>query len=443
MAGIATASALLAAMSCGARSSLPAPERQGGGGAGGGPPDCVVFNSSAALAPLDLFVMLDASGSMQDVTTGGLQKWDAVSIAFDAFVHDSESNGIGMALSFFPIIDVSVPELCFDSDLCGVPDSCQLMNACPNAGTLCSTDEDCDAAGFPDDPCVPLGLCLNAATEVYCMQGQECAPGTGPCQQVGFCENRFTCESAPYGPPAFGVKMLPAAADEFVAVVDAKNPDGGTPTLPALEGVIDHAVDWSEANPTHNVIVVLATDGFPSVCDPDLDDNPPQAILNIANAAAVGAAAGISTWVIGVFSQAAASEAQANLDSIADAGGTGEAFVITTSGMVTNEFLAALNEVRLTAKSCEFELTKPDEPIDYTEVWVKITPKMGDPVWVSYVSSAAVCGDQGGFYYDEPLGAGVLPTKLILCPQTCAVLGASPNRTVEIFTTCPNPQEDG
>ena len=247
MAGIATASALLAAMSCGARSSLPAPERQGGGGAGGGPPDCVVFNSSAALAPLDLFVMLDASGSMQDVTTGGLQKWDAVSIAFDAFVHDSESNGIGMALSFFPIIDVSVPELCFDSDLCGVPDSCQLMNACPNAGTLCSTDEDCDTAGFPDDPCVPLGLCLNAATEVYCMQGQECAPGTGPCQQVGFCENRFTCESAPYGPPAFGVKMLPAAADEFVAVVDAKNPDGGTPTLPALEGVIDHAVDWSEA----------------------------------------------------------------------------------------------------------------------------------------------------------------------------------------------------
>jgi hypothetical protein len=33
----------------------------------------------------------------------------------------------------------------------------------------------------------------------------------------------------------------------------------------------------------------------------------------------------------------------------------------------------------------------------------------------------------------------VSPSRLILCPASCDVLGASTNRTVEIFTTCDDP----
>jgi hypothetical protein len=342
-------------------------------------------------------------------------------------------------VAFFPIIDLSVPENCYEEAACGAPGYCQFINVCPSSGTICLDQSDCVAAGFPNDPCAYYGQCAMGGGASACMPdaGVNCPPGAGPCVPIGFCENRFTCDPEPYGPPVFGIELLPAAADEFVQTINKQIPEGGTPTLPALTGVIEHAAAWSAANPTHNVIVVLATDGQPSVCDPDLLGDPEQAIANLAAVADSGNQAGIQTWVIGVFSPATQAQAQLNLDAIAEAGGTEKAFVIATDDVVTSEFLAALNQVRLTAKSCEFELSL-GEDVDHDAVWVKITPKGADPIWVKRVPSADACVE-GGFFYDDPF----TPTKIVLCPETCAVLGASPDRTLEIFTTCPDPTGDG
>ena len=437
--GIAATSYLLAAISCGARSELdlPVPPEPPDTSEGGGPPDCVVFNSSAVLAPLDLFVMLDASGSMSETTPNGILKWQAVRSAFDSFVHDSESIGIGVAVGFFPIVNAGVPQFCFDDMTCGQPDTCQLMNVCSGTQSLCGLSTPCPLG----EQCVPLGQCTGITNmQVLCFEpGQECPVGGGPCTPIGFCENRFTCEAEPYGPPVFGIEQLPAAADDFVATIDAKSPDGATPTLPALQGAINNAIAHQNANPTHNVIVVMATDGLPSVCDPALQTDPEQATANLAAAATAGFDVGIQTWVIGVFSEAEEDLARANLDAIASAGGTNEAFIVTTNNVVTESFLEALNQVRLTSKACEFELAQSSEPVDYGEVWVKITPIGGDEIWVKNVDSAAACQSEGsGFFYDVPPGPGSTPTRIILCPQTCSILGASPNRTVEIFTTCPD-----
>jgi hypothetical protein len=449
---IAIVSYLVAVFACGARSELeiPSPRRspvpEGGSGGGIQPPECVVYNSSAALAPLVVFLMLDSSGSMWGETGNGKTKWLAVQDALSEFFYDSESAGIEVSLHFFPYIDQTVSQFCFEDLQCqNVPDACTALSMCPNAGVTCTKNADCAAAGFPSDTCEPLGQCTGAATQVLCIPtaGLNCPPNQGPCESLGYCENRYKCDPEVFEFPQTPVEALPDAASQVLQTINGHYPEGQTPTLPALTGAVNRAGSWLEENPNSKVIVLLATDGFPTICDPDIEIDPAKANQNLADAAAVGDAMGVQTFVIGVFAPGEETLAAANLDAIAAAGGTNEAFVISSSGNVTSDFLEALNEVRVTAKSCEFALAATAEPFDYANVWVRIVPKVGSgeaEVWVPRVADPNACDPTtGGFYYDQPLGGSVSPSRLILCPASCDLLGASTNRTVEIFTTCDDP----
>ena len=55
--------------------------------------------------------MLDTSGSMEGLTSGGSSKWDAVNDALARFFSDPESESVGVAMSFFPLLVDGVPEL--------------------------------------------------------------------------------------------------------------------------------------------------------------------------------------------------------------------------------------------------------------------------------------------------------------------------------------------
>ena len=442
--GLLATSYVVAAVACGARSELlvPEPPPEEPMNEGGGPPDCVVFNSSTELSPLDVFVMLDRSGSMDAPTGEGITKWFAVRNALEAFFYDPESRGIGVGFSYFPIIDELVPELCNDDDNCGAADACLPLMACPTTFSTCQTNADCDLEGN-GDTCEPLGQC-SAEISQFCIPGiQPCNPAQGVCQTLGFCENRFTCDSQAYEVPDVDVGILPDHGYNLLTAFGMIGPDGGTPTLPALTGAVDHAVGHAAQNPGNNVIVVLATDGVPTVCDDDIDPlNPTPALDNLRAAAARGAEQGVQTFVIGVFAPEEEADARPSLEAIAQAGGTGQAFIVNTAGSVATEFREALNQVRVTSKACEFDLVQGDEPIDYDDVWVRMT-RGGEEVWIKRVSSAAACDDQnGGFYYDQPVPGPVPPTSVRLCPATCELLGSSPDRTVEIFTTC-GPGETG
>ena len=444
--------ATMLAAACGARSSLRVPTpSEAEGGSGGVPPDvpeCAVYNSAAALAPLDVFLMVDSSGSMQLPIQGtGGRKWDAIQQAFSSFFYDRESVGIGVALSFFPIVNDSIPAVCtVDVDCNSEPWGCTLLDVCPSIGAACSEDSDCAALGAPGDTCEQLGYCAAAGPTETCIPsvGLDCPDGFGPCVDYGYCEDRFTCDSDPYQEPVLDILALPQSASPMLQFMAGHWPQGATPTLPALTGSVDHAIDWSLANPTHKVIVVLATDGFPTVCDADLGSDPGQEIANLAAVAATAADFDIQTFVIGVFSEQEANLAQSNLDAIALAGDTDSAFVVTDDSSVSSQFLEAMNQVRLTAKSCEFKLAETDDPIDYSTVWVYVTPlKPGeDGEWVPRVASVEACSSgQHGFYFDAPPDGPIAPKSVILCPTSCALLGASPNRTVEIYTTCQDPPQ--
>lgn len=431
------------AAACGARSELRLPNPGNPvQNEGGGAPECVVFNSSTELAPLDVFIMLDRSGSMGVLTTQGIAKWYAIRDAFEAFFYDPQSRGINVAFGFFPVLDELAAETCDNDTTCGTAGACKTLSACPSSSTFCESEADCDFGGF-SEACTPLGRCsMQQAT--FCFPGvMDCGAGQGVCETAAFCENRFTCASAAYEEPYVELGLLPDHAFDVLGAFNEIGPDGGTPTLPALTGVVEHAVAYAIDNPNSKVITVLATDGVATACDPAMNAaDPTFALANLVGAAEAGADEGVQTFVIGVFAPEEQAAAEPTLNAIAEAGGTAMPFIVDSSGEVTGEFQEALNQVRVSAKACEFDLDQGDEPIDYAGVWVKIT-QGSEETWVPRVDSLDACDPfSGGFFYDQPVPGPIPPTSVRLCPATCELLGASADRRVEIYTSC-GPGETG
>ncbi|MEJ7735184.1 MAG: hypothetical protein WKG00_39110 [Polyangiaceae bacterium] len=342
----------------------------GGSGVGGG---CVGTGNTAQKVPLDLFVMLDQSGSMDGVTGSGESKWTVVTNAFNAFVAQPETAGIGMGLQYFGLSPAGCPPSPF-----------------------CTTDADCGACG----PC--LGICLGA--------------GGGD-----------SCNAADYATAEVPIQPLPGVANAITASLGMHGPSTGTPTLPALQGAVTFASSWATQNPSHVTVVVFATDGIPEACD----INP--ANIEAAAAAGFNAMPSIRTFVIGVEDQMGGGLDM--LNGIAAAGGTGQAFLISADPNAQQAFLDALNEIQGAALPCAYVIPDPPmgEDLDFNQVNVEYTPGGGgQPTTLSKVDNEAACGAAGGWYYDNP----VKPTQILLCPASCQTIGADTEGQVKIVLGC-------
>lgn len=303
----------------------------GSGGFSGDSGSCAAESQTADLVPLDLYIMLDRSGSM--LTNGG---WGPVKTALDGFVADTASAGIGVGLAYFP--------------------------------------------GSP-----------------------ECMVGT-------------------YSNAAVPIAALPGNAQPISTSLAATAPGGQTPTLPAMKGAVDAMSAWLLLNPTHTGVIVLATDGIPNNCGSTVD-----------NVAAVAQAAlndnpKILTFVIGVGTELT------SLDKIAQSGGTNKAFLVDTTGNVTQQFIAALNAIRGGSIACEYLIPKPEGgTIDPGKVNVQYTPGNGGaPETFPKVDNEAACGSADGWYYDNPSS----PTKVILCKAACDKAKQDSKATVSVAFGC-------
>jgi hypothetical protein len=449
----------------------------GGSGADG---LCGGDDFDAVLVPLDLYVMLDSSGSMTD-TANGSTKWAAVQGALMSFLEDPASSGIGIGLQFFPLQAADAPATCTSNAECGEFGPC-LQKFCQNAGPdfyWCDADAECVTEdGVDYGPCSPLTYCWSQVTALNptptlchfdedcgmvddCVRFNECSGNTdysckvegamcrtatnenlGTCQHfdpLSICAHTTDCHSTSYATPAAEIATLPDAAAALGAVITAKEPEGNTPTAPALEGAIAHARSWALDHPGHKVAVLLATDGLPTECIADPAGDP-SGVLGVVDVASAGLAAtpSISTFVIGVFSdEDTAAGAGDNLDEIARAGGREAAIIIKTSGDVEQEFLAALDEIRGTRLPCEFQIpASPNGPPQYDQVNVVYTPSPGaDQQILYYVPSADDCDDMGGWHYDVDPNTGK-PTKIIACPASCELFGSSNEGHVSIRLGC-------
>lgn len=366
----------------------------GAGGSGtGGIEECAGETHVGDLTPVDVVIMLDQSGSM-DGMVGNQTVWQLITTALSDFVQAPDTAGLSVGLQYFPLPDGPCTSCngCFSPDL-------QLTDT--NGQCCCSS-----------------------------MTGQACAladgtacPGGGVCFQ-GNCYSggaNATCVTGDYAALEVPVDALPANAPAVLTSLGNHGPAGLTPTAPALAGAIQAAAARAQAFPDHAVAVVLATDGVPTECAPQ--DIPSIAALS---ASALAANPSVPTYVIGIGDVSA-------LNAIAAAGGTTKAFLVSVNGNAGQQFLDALNQIKGSLLSCEFDIPQPTEgTLDFDKVNVQFTPNGQQPEILPQVADAGACGADGGWYYDDPAA----PTKILLCDASCDEVKATNEATIEIVLGC-------
>jgi hypothetical protein len=244
---------------------------------------------------VDLYLLIDTSGSMQTSNGDGGSKWGSVSDALEAFFSDPRNAGARVGLGHFP-------------------------GSLPGAPQTCTTDADCTADGGN------FGTCVGGSPLPFL----NLCPGC-------YCANSDPCDPAVYATPTIPLSLT---ADR-TAITDALSrlsPGGGTPTRPALEGSLEYVEAWSASHKDRKVAIVLLTDGEPTGCT----TNTPADVATVA-ATGFSGSHPIKTYVIGI------GDALAALDQVALAGGTTAAQLVNPASNTTQELADALNSIRVAA----------------------------------------------------------------------------------------------
>jgi hypothetical protein len=216
----------------------------------------------------------------------------------------------------------------------------------------------------------------------------------------------------------------------LVAAVGASAPteSQGTPISAALDGALTWAATYQAAHPEQRTVVVFVTDGEPNGCDTDFDD------INQIAADAL-AASGVTTYAIGLTTMTGGGVSQADMNGLAEAGGTDQAFFVSDSATAAMELTATLNAIRGMAIACDFPLppsTTSGMAIDPKLINVNYTPTGGAEVQLGLVPSAADCGTSQAWYYDDPAN----PMRILLCPSACSTVTADAGASISILAGC-------
>jgi len=325
-------------------------------GGGGDAAVCGGTTYTGERLPLDMYFVIDQSGSMNEKTGGGnTTKWSAVTTSLTAFLNDPANADIGVGSEYFPLV-------------------------LPGVNPFCTVDADCKTYG----PCVG-GIDLGGGTHL-----------AGTCQQGDACNVADYIPSVPL--------VLPPNHQAVVSDMANHGPGGGTPTAPALQGAVNYVQQWMQNNPGRKTVIVLATDGDPTGCTAN-------AVQDVANIASAAAQKGIQTFVIGV------GNSLTSLNQIAQAGGTGQAYIVDTGGNVQQQFSAALAAIHGAALPCNFTIPTNGQA-DPNKVNITFTSTMSaTPQIVPQASDSSQCPANGPAWYYSPDR-----TQALLCDATCGYL---------------------
>ena len=339
---------------------------------------CATGSAVAESVPLDMYIILDRSGSMNqplglpppppgDCNVGSSigSRWCFAINALDGFFGASTSSGMGVALQFFP-----------------------------------------------------NGLCQPSCNPIFCVP---------TCCSSGSC-----CQGGPDSTPAVGYGLLPGHRPTLVSALNAQTPTAGTtPIEPALRGL----AAWTAANvqPGRKMIGILITDGGPNGCQTNAN--------NLANIAAQHLANNnIETFAIGMDGAdfnvletiGAAGGAMAHTNYCA--GGISPCHFYNVGNGNPAAFIDALQAIQSSAIGCTYNMpTTSMGIIDPEQVTVEYSPGGSPPAQsVPRVTDQSMCTSAGGWYYDNNSN----PTTISLCPDTCSVVSADPSAKIDILLGC-------
>jgi len=249
-------------------------------------------------------------------------------------------------------------------------------------------------------------------------QGIEASLGFFP---IGATDSQFFCSSSTYASPQVAMRALPDKAT-FTPAIGTARAVKGTPTATALAGALTYAKTQHVSHPDHPTAVVLVTDGLPNSCG----DTADQALARLVQVAALSASQ-VHTYVIGV------GPALSNLDTIAQAGGTGKAILASLSSpqQTTADVQAALSTIRVESLSCDLVVPAPPDgsALDASNVNVVVTSADGKAQTLSYDKD---CASGTGWHYDDPAA----PKKVSLCASSCDAAKKNTASSITIAFGC-------
>jgi hypothetical protein len=232
---------------------------------------------------------------------------------------------------------------------------------------------------------------------------------------ISFFSRGGSCDAGDYEKPDSEIALLPGASMSLDAAVAKQKPSGSTPTVPSLQGALNHADSWAAAHPDQNVVVVYATDGYPQGCS---RDNTITQAAKIAGDAYTGPHQ-IRTYVLGVGPNLT------DLNAIAKSGGTDAAELIDTGQDVTKQLTDKFNAIRsAVAVECTYSVPAPPagQTLDLGKVNVEYN---GDQLGYNDTTTC----DQGWQYANNN-------TQVVLCGSTCDQVKADPNAKIQIAFGC-------
>jgi hypothetical protein len=188
------------------------------------------------------------------------------------------------------------------------------------------------------------------------------------------------------------------------------------------------ATAYQMAHTDQKTVVVFVTDGEPNGCNEDFDDISQLA----ADALDMF---GVATYAIGLADSMGNGVNADDMNQLAAAGGTEEAFFINDGPTASTALLEAFNSIRGMSLSCEFpvpDASDDGKPIDPALVNVTLTGGDGTQTQLTKVVDAAACGSAVSWYYDDDTA----PTSILLCPAACELASADPKAKFEVLLGC-------
>lgn len=335
-------------------------------------------NSSAGSG----FMFVGSSGSGTGVTSGPGAPSSCMPRADDSGCVGEQFAGETVPLDVYILFDQS----------CSM--SCPISQGGP--GQCC--------VGGPNQRIVPVRSALDAFLHAPESAGIGFGLGYFGAAPIG----RASCVPTDYQTPA--VAVANGNADPLIASLNGAMPTGETPTGAALRGACSYARSVKQAKPSHSVVILLVTDGVPETPVTRCGASLPDAVQAATDCAGDPQHA-IKTYVLGV------GQALTNLNQIASAGGTKQAYLVE-GGDVSASILSALNAIRGDATiPCQLKI--PPAPsggtLDFGVVNLGVCDANGAVQGTFNVSGPDQCANGAGWYYDDPSN----PQRIQLCKASC------------------------
>jgi hypothetical protein len=174
-------------------------------------------------------------------------------------------------------------------------------------------------------------------------------------------------------------------------------------------------------------VILVVTDGQPEGCE--------ERLRYLDGYLTDARSVGVSTYFIGLVDAEGKNLHEANMNHLAETGGTEQAYFIQDGPSAAADLLETLSAVRGRSIECDFPLpesTSAGDSIDPKLVNVTYTAGSGDEIDFTKVVAPADCETSTSWYYDDEAA----PSRIHLCPAACDLVRADPGAKFRILAGC-------